>query len=184
VAVTFSMYSGQWLAVIGFLPTIYSAAGLAAATTGLLTALAAAANIVGNVAAGRLLQRGWPAPRLLRIGFAAMALAAALTFAGVEGSGAPAWLRYLGVLAFSMVGGLIPGTLFALAVRLAPGEAMLGSTVGWVQQWSALGQFAGPPLVAWVASAAASWQWTWVVTGACSLVGLALTLPIARRVRP
>jgi hypothetical protein len=38
--------------------------------------------------------------------------------------------------------------LFALAVRLAPSEGTLATTVGWVQQWSALGQFAGPPLVA------------------------------------
>ena len=40
------------------------------------------------------------------------------------------------------------------------------TTVGWMQQWSALGQFAGPPLVAWVASRAGGWQWTWVATGA------------------
>jgi CP family cyanate transporter-like MFS transporter len=29
--------------------------------------------------------------------------------------------------------------LFALAVRLAPNEGTLSTTVGWVQQWSALG---------------------------------------------
>jgi len=183
VALTFSMYSGQWLAVVGFLPSIYSAAGLPAALTGVLTALAAGANIIGNLAGGRLIHRGWPAPRLLRIGFVAMALAAALAFAGAPGQGAPAWLRYLAVLLFSMLGGLVPATLFSLAVRLAPGEAMLGSTVGWVQQWSAFGQFAGPPLVAWVASAAGGWQFTWAVSAACCAAGLALSVPIARRLR-
>jgi MFS family permease len=183
VALSFSVYSGQWLAVIGFLPAIYSAAGLSAVTTGVLTALAAGVNMVGNIVAGRLLHAGWPAPRLLRIGFVAMALAAALAFAGAAGAGAPAWLRFVAVLAFSAVGGLIPGTLFALAVRLAPGEAMLGSTVGWVQQWSAFGQFAGPPLVAWVASRVGGWELTWLVTAACCLVGLALSVPIARRLR-
>jgi CP family cyanate transporter-like MFS transporter len=64
VALAFGAYSSQWLAVIGFLPSIYSDAGVAglgrAGTT-----LAAAVNIVGNVASGRLLQRGVPAPRLL-----------------------------------------------------------------------------------------------------------------------
>jgi CP family cyanate transporter-like MFS transporter len=183
VALTFALYSGQWLAVVGFLPVIYTAAGLSAAATGVLTALAAGVNMVGNIAAGRLLHRGWPAPRLLRLGFVVMGLAAALTFAGAAGAGAPPWLRYGAVLAFSMCGGLIPGTLFALAVRLAPGEAMLGSTVGWVQQWSAFGQFAGPPAVAWLASGVGGWQFTWIVTGACSLLGLALSVPIARRVR-
>ena len=55
VAMTFAVYSGQWLAVIGFLPSIYAQAGVSGAATGVLTALAAAVNMVGNVASGRLL---------------------------------------------------------------------------------------------------------------------------------
>lgn len=182
VAVTFAMYSGQWLAVVGFLPVIYTQAGVAGATTGVLTAGAAAVNMAGNIAAGRLLQRGARAPRLLATGFATMALAATATFADTEGHGLPPALRYAAVLLFSGVGGLIPATLFALALRLAPSEGTLSTTVGWVQQWSALGQFAGPPLVAWVASAAGGWQATWLATGACSLIGLALTAALRRRI--
>jgi MFS family permease len=89
-------------------------------------------------------------------------------------------LRYGAVLLFSSVGGLIPATLFTLAVRLAPSERTLSTTVGWVQQWSALGQFAGPPLVAAVASATGGWQWTWAATGACSVAGLLLTAVLSR----
>jgi CP family cyanate transporter-like MFS transporter len=89
-------------------------------------------------------------------------------------------LRYAAVLAFSMIGGVIPGTLFSLAVRVAPGEHTLSSTVGWVQQWSAAGQFVGPPIVAWVASVVGGWHFTWLATGACSLIGLLLTALIAR----
>jgi len=184
VAVTFAMYSGQWLAVIGFLPAIYAQAGVAGGATAVFTALAAAANIAGNVGSGRLLQRGVPAPWLLAAGFATMALAALAAFAGDAGSGLPGWLRYAAVLVFSGVGGLIPATLFALALRLAPGPATLSTTVGWVQQWSALGQFAGPPAVAWVASQAGGWQWTGLLTAACSALGLVLTGAIARRLRP
>ncbi|HSM21172.1 MAG TPA: MFS transporter, partial [Rubrivivax sp.] len=184
VAVTFAMYSGQWLAVIGFLPAIYAQAGVAGGATAVLTALAAAANIAGNVGSGRLLQRGVPASRLLTAGFATMALAAVAAFAGGADGGLPGWLKYGAVLCFSGVGGLIPATLFGLALRLAPGPATLSTTVGWVQQWSALGQFAGPPAVAWVASQAGGWQWTWLVTAACSALGLLLTAAIARRLRP
>ncbi len=180
VALTFAMYSGQWLAVIGFLPVIVAQAGIPAAATGVLTAVAAAANMLGNIASGRLLQRGVPASRLLAIGFIVMALGAAATFAGADGGGLPPALRYAAVLLFSGVGGLIPGTLFSLAVRVAPGAHTLSTTVGWVQQWSSLGQFAGPPLVAWVASAAGGWQFTWLATGACSLAGLALVVLLAR----
>ena len=178
VAAIFASYSGQWLAVIGFLPTIYTQAGVPSATMGLLTALAAAANIVGNVASGRLLQRGMAPLTLLLIGFACMAGAAVLAFA--PGAAPPA-LRYGAVLVFSGVGGLIPGTLFSLALRVAPGEGSVATTVGWMQQWSAMGQFLGPPAVAWVALWAGGWQWTWVVTAACSAVGVGLAWALSRR---
>ncbi len=178
VALTFALYSGQWLAVVGFLPTIYTAAGLSGAATGVLSALAAAANIVGNVASGRLLQRGVAPRRLFILGFVTMALAATATFAGTPGL--PAWARFVAVLLFSGFGGLIPATLFAQAVRVAPGPDTLSTTVGWMQQWSAFGQFAGPPLVAAVASAAGGWQATWWVTGASSMAGLALALVLTR----
>jgi MFS family permease len=177
VAASFAAYSSQWLAVIGFLPSIYTQAGIGGATTGALTALAAAVNMVGNIGSGRLLHRGAAPTALLHGGFIAMACAAALAFAS---EGVHPVLRYVAVLAFSMIGGVIPGTLFSLAVRVAPGEHTLSSTVGWVQQWSAAGQFVGPPLVAWVASQVGGWHLTWLATGACSLLGLVLTALIAR----
>ena len=184
VAASFAMYSGQWLAVVGFLPTIYAQAGLAPTLNGLLTALAAAVNMLGNIAAGRLLQRGVAAERLLVTGFLTMALAAAAAFAGSgEGGGLPPLLRYAAVLLFSGFGGLIPATLFALALRVAPAQAAVSTTIGWVQQWSALGQFGGPPLVAWMASQAGGWHLTWLATGACSAVGLVLVALLTRRLR-
>jgi MFS family permease len=177
LALTFACYSGQWLAVVGFLPTVYRQAGVDPALTGVLTALAAAVNMVGNIGSGRLLQRGWAPPRLLATGFSAMALGAALAFAD---AGQGPWLRYVAVLVFSALGGLIPGTLFALVVRAAPGEHTLSSTVGWMQQWSAFGQFAGPPTVAWLASRMGGWQHTWLATGASAMLGLWLATRIAR----
>jgi predicted MFS family arabinose efflux permease len=180
VALSFAMYSGQWLAVIGFLPSIYVQSGIVGATAGVMTAVVAAVNMIGNIASGRLLQHGVAPSRLLRIGFATMAVSALATFAGSGDAGLPPALRYGAVLLFSSIGGLIPATLFALAVRLAPGEDTLATTVGWVQQWSAFGQFAGPPLVAAVASRTGDWQWTWVATGACSLAGLLLAGSLGR----
>ncbi len=180
VALSFAVYSSQWLAVIGFLPSIYMQAGIGGAVVGLLTALAAAVNIVGNVGSGRLLQRGLRPRTLLIAGFSAMALGAFMAFALAPGQ---PLLRYAGVLLFSMLGGMIPGTLFSLAVRLAPGDDTISTTVGWMQQWSAAGQFAGPPLVAWVAGLVGGWQWTWAVTGACSLVGGLLALQVSSALR-
>ena len=170
MALTFAMYSGQWLAVIGFLPSIYSQAGLPGSSAAWLTAGAAAVNIVGNLSAGRWLGRGVRPFTLLATGFLAMAGGALLAF----GATAHPLLQYAGVLVFSMLGGLIPATLFSLAIRLAPSLETVSTTVGWVQQWSALGQFAGPPLVAWVAVQAGGWHGTGWVTSGCCAIGLLL----------
>lgn len=172
VALSFAAYSGQWMAVIGFLPTVYAQAGLGAALAGTLTAVVALANMVGNVASGRLSQAGWDAARALRLGFGCMALCALLAYVQWHGQPlAPLWLRFGAVVLFSAAGGLIPGTLFSMAVRLAPDESTVSTTVGFMQQWTSAGQFAGPPLAAAVAMQAGGWQWTWVVTGAMCVAG-------------
>ncbi|WP_070399158.1 CynX/NimT family MFS transporter [Hydrogenophaga sp. PML113] len=168
VAVAFFLYSGQWLAVVGFLPTILAQAGVSGLLAGLLSAAAAAVNMGGNIGAGRWIARGGRPRFVMGFAYLAMGLGALLAF-GLKG--APV-VQYLAVLAFSGLGGLIPGTLFGLAVRLAPGEDTISTTVGWMQQLSALGQFVGPPFVAWVATQVGGWQLTWVVTGVASLLGL------------
>ena len=170
MALAFFLYSGQWLAVIGFLPTIYAQAGYAAAAVGGLSALAAGINMVGNIGAGRLLARGVRPGVLLGWGFCAMGIGSVITF-GLPG---PPVAQYVAVLVFSGVGGLIPGTLFGLAVVLAPDDDTVSTTVGWMQQFSALGQFLGPPLVAWVATQTGGWESTWWVTATSSLLGLLL----------
>ena len=178
VALTFAVYSSQWLAVVGFLPTIVAQAGLSPLVTGLVAAGVAAANIVGNAASGHLLQRGVAAPVLLAAGFSTMAAGAVAGFAPLLDPGSAG--RLVALLLFSAVGGLIPGTLFALAVQVAPDERAVSSTVGWMQQWSAAGQVLGPPAVAWVASAAGGWERTWLATGACCVLGVALACGLAR----
>jgi predicted MFS family arabinose efflux permease len=179
VALSFAAYSGQWLSVIGFLPSIYAQAGIAGATAGVLSALAAAVNIIGNVLAGRRLQRGGQAPVLLAGGFSAMAVGSLLAFAGPE---SPV-LRFAAVLLFSSLGGMVPSTLFNLAVRLAPAPNTVSATVGMAQQCSSLGQFVGPPLVAWAATRSGGWQSTGWVTAGSSLLGLVLAWCVHRRLR-
>lgn len=181
-ALAFFLYSGQWLAVVGFLPTIYHQAGYTGAMVALLSALAAGINMVGNIGAGWWLARGARPGVVLALAYVAMGAGSWVAFAAV---GHPVW-QYLAVLVFSGVGGLIPGTLFGLAVKLAPDNETVSTTVGWMQQFSALGQFLGPPLVAWVATQAGGWQWTWMVTGASSLLGVMLAgrLQAASRARP
>ncbi|MEK7346776.1 MAG: MFS transporter [Pseudomonadota bacterium] len=179
VALSFSMYSGQWLAVMGFLPSIYAQAGLSGAQLGMLTALVAAVNMGGNMASGRLLQRAWRPRSTLWLGFGAMALGSTVAFAAFT-EGWP-WWRFAGMLLFSGVGGLVPGTLIFLAVRLAPGEQQVASSVGWVQQLSALGQFIGPPVAAALAARAGGWQLTPLFTVGCCLGGVLLAVLAQRQ---
>ncbi|WP_280553344.1 MFS transporter [Halomonas sp. 25-S5] len=178
VAVCFAMYSSQWLAVIGFLPTIYQQAGLTGLVAGSLTALVAAINIIGNLGAGQLMHRGVAPAHLLYLGFVFTALGTFMAF-GEPTAQAPV-LRFAAILMFSAIGGVIPGALFALAVRLAPSEHTVSTTIGWMQQWSAFGQFAGPPLVAWLAAEVGGWHWTWALTGAASLLGILLAWRLGR----
>ena len=180
VALTFAVYASQWMAVVGFLPTVYAQLGLSAGMAGVLSACVALVNVSGNILSGRLLQRGWPAQRLLLIGFTCMALGAVGAYATWQGEGLSTSWRFASVLVFSAVGGLIPGTLFSCALRLAPSEGTVSTTVGYMQQWSALGQFAGPPLVGWVAARVGGWQWTWTVTVALCVGGAVLARLIGR----
>jgi MFS family permease len=92
----------------------------------------------------------------------------------------PTSVQFVAVVLFSAVGGLIPATLFSMAVRLAPSENTISTTVGYVQQWSAFGQFMGPPLVAWVAAQVGGWQLTWWVTGSLCVSGMVLARLIER----
>ncbi len=178
VALIFATYSGQWLSVIGFLPSIYTQAGLEGALVGVLTALAAVANVVGNVASGRLLHAGVGARQLLYLGFAVMTLTTWTAFSAMTAE--LPWLRYIAVLLFSSISGVIPGVLFSLAVRLAPDSSVVSTSVGWMLQLSALGQFVAPPVIGALAAWAGGWQLTWLATGCLSLLGVLLVTRVAR----
>ena len=181
VSLGFMLYSSQWMGVIGFLPTLYGQAGLSAKLAGVLTAAVAAANLLGNVASGKLQKRGLSPARCLQTGFVLMGLCALLAYVQVGGEPlAPLWLRFVAVFLFSATGGLIPATLFTTAMHLAPSPSTVSTTVGFMQQWSCVGQFAGPPLVAAVAMWMGGWQFTWLVTGSMCVLGWLLALGVNR----
>ena len=172
VALAFACYSGQWLVVIGFLPTLLQSGGVSAAAAGTMAAAASGANILGNLIGGRLLQHHVPSQKVLTIGFAAMAVGATVVFATPATT--PVAIKLAAVLLFSGVGGMIPGSLFSLAVKAAPSDDTASTALGWTTQMSMLGQFAMPPLVASLATAHGGWGLSWVVTGGLCLAGVLL----------
>jgi MFS transporter, CP family, cyanate transporter len=175
LAATFACYSSQWIAVFSFLPTFYKDAGVALELAGVLTAVGAAFNMTGNIASGLLLQRGLSRTALIAAGSLAMLAGAWLCF----GTDLPFAARYAGVLLFSSMAGLIPGTLFATTPFYAPHAGAVSTTTGLMQQGSALGQFVSPPVVAAVAVASGGWHNTWVATGTMSMLVFALAFAFA-----
>ena len=177
LAIMFAAYSGQWLAVVGFLPSIYAEAGISGIWIALLTALVAIINAAGNVLGGRLLHRGVGAERLLMLVFTLMGCMTWIAYSTVFNG--LVWLQFAAVLIFSGVGGIIPAVLFAVAVLRAPRADLVPTTIGWIQQMSALGQLSTPPIFAWVAVQVGGWSYTWWMTGLLSLIGVMLALRLS-----
>jgi cyanate permease len=167
LAVIFACYTVQYMAVMGFLPTLLQAQGASAQAAGLLSALAVIANAAGNLSVGALIARGAVPRRLIAAACLVMLVAAA----GIYLQALPATLRYLLVVSLAAVGGLIPASIFALVPRLAQDRHSTATTMGFVVQFSHLGQLAGPPAVAAVAAAAGGFQLSALVLMPAALGG-------------
>ncbi|MBW7981682.1 MFS transporter [Enterobacillus tribolii] len=178
VAICFSLYTGQWVAIISFLPIIYHEAGISGPLMGTFTAVAAGVNIIGNLMAGRLLQRGVAARSLLMVAFSTMIVTAFIAFGLNVSSG----VQFVAITLFSAVGGLAPATLFNLAVKVSVSPRTIPITIGWQQHWISFGQFAGPIIVAFVVDYTHGWQWVWVLTSAWGALGIVLALVLCRAI--
>jgi predicted MFS family arabinose efflux permease len=143
LATTFLLYSLMFFALFSFLPVLLQQRlQVDASTVGLLAALASAANIVGNLAAGALL------PRLGRtvLGTAAAA-AMGLCALGIFVPVLPPWAAFVLCLVFSAMGGLVPSSLLSSVPQVTPTPAQGALAVGLLMQGSNLGQALGPLLV-------------------------------------
>lgn len=167
LAASFGTYAFAYLAVIGFLPTyMIEQRGIPVAAAGLLAALVVAANVVGNLAAGPLQARGAKRWVLIAIAAIAMGLCAPVIFG--EGIG-DEW-RYLACLAFSAVGGLAPGALFASVPHNVPHPSLIATTSGLMMQGSNTGSTLGPPALALLVTWSGGWQpGAWLL---CAALGL------------
>jgi cyanate permease len=167
LAVIFAFYTVQYMAVMGFLPSILQAQGTSAQAAGLFSALAVMANAAGNLSVGALLARGAVPWRLIGAACLVMLVAAA----GIYLQALPGALRYLLVVTLAAAGGLIPASIFALVPRVAQDRHSTATTMGFVVQFSHLGQLVGPPAVAAVAAAAGGFQLSALVLMPAALGG-------------
>ena len=179
LALTFGLYSLQYLAVVGFLPTIYQAHGLSSGVAAFLTGVVIFGNIVGNVVAGALVHRGVEPGTLAAIALAVMGLSAIVIYA----TWAPFPLTVASAVCFTTFGGLLPASIFAAVPRLAPSPALTGPANGLAVQVSNIGSIIGPPLVAAVASWAGNWSFSPVVLSTAAAAGIVTALIVRQRGR-
>jgi predicted MFS family arabinose efflux permease len=173
--IVFACYTAQWMAVVGFLPSIYRSAGLDGPWPGLLSALVGGVNVIGAVSAGPLLQRGLSERRIAFWAFLAMSAASLATFA-------VAWdeqhnglvIQLVLITAFSAIGGLIPAALTRYSVHIAPPGGSVTAVLGLTQQIFNVGNFLGPMLIALLATQAGGWNTAWWFTCGISLLGMLL----------
>ncbi|WP_254455735.1 CynX/NimT family MFS transporter [Paeniglutamicibacter quisquiliarum] len=180
--VVFGCYTVQWMAVVGFLPTLYGESGLSGTHAGVLSAIVGGLNGVGAIITGILLQRGAPARALLFVSFVLMAAASLLTFA-IDWSPVPGGLAWqvacVGFFSFS--GAMIPATMTRMAVDLAPEGGSAPAAMGLMQQIYNVGNFTGPMIVAWLAMGTGGWSSTWWMTGAFAVLGIILSAVLVGR---
>jgi predicted MFS family arabinose efflux permease len=145
MALAFGTYTFQYLALSGLLPALLvDRKGLSIAAAGTVSAIAVAANAVGNMSAGALVRLGVPVWSILAGAFTFVGLAAL----GIFADAAP--IALVAVLAAASLGltGLIPGSIYAAAPRLAPTSAILAIALGLINQASNLGNLSGPAAMA------------------------------------
>lgn len=169
----FGVYAGQWLSLVGFLPTIYQQNQLSLQLAGALTACVTIANAVGTFICGLLLQRGLLPKTLVQSGFMVMMLCT-LGFYLFKDQ-LLFLLQYSLVFAFSLFGGLVAAIVFSQALRFAAQPIAISTTVGLVLQFSATSQFVLPPTVAVIVSTTQSWFWVGILMAVFSIIGILLS---------
>lgn len=179
LAIIFACYTSQWITVTGFLPTLYVKQGLELKLAGMLVSLVVLANLGGTFGAGMLLQRGWKPKTLLTSGFIAMLGSSCLVFA------VNSWLlfelQFVSAVLFSLIGGMIPTTVFAITLHYAPRAYAAAACVGLVLQISACAQFFIPTLSAALVTATQYWANLALITVCLSILGILMTAFLFKR---
>ncbi|RAU22444.1 MFS transporter [Paramagnetospirillum kuznetsovii] len=176
LALAFIPYSATYAALTGFLPTLLmERMGVSAGEAGLMAALAAAANIIGNLASGPLLRTGVSRRRAMAGAFLVMLLGCA----GIFQSWMPPLAAYGLCLLVTGTAGLLPSCILGAASVYAPSINLVPVALGLFMQGSNLGQLLGPVVVG---AAVAAWGWgaASAILVPAGLAGMGLALSLRR----
>ena len=176
LAAIFTTYALQWLAVMGFLPTLLAEDyGLSSGRASVFTAIMVAMNVPGNLMGGWLLHRGFRRWKLIAFASVVMGACSLAIYSPVL----PFAPRYTACLLFSLVGGLVPASALGGAPLYAPTPRHVATTNGLIVQGGQFGQVIGPPALAVIVSAGGGWSSAPWLLGGSAAVGVALSLGLA-----
>lgn len=175
IGMVFACYTAQWIAVLGFLPSIYRSVGLEGPLPGIFSAVVGGVNAVGALSAGPLIQRGLSERTIIFWTFLAMSAASVATFAvGWETVANGTVIQFVFIAVFSAVGGLIPASVTRYSVRIAPTDGSVAAVLGLTQQIFNVGNFLGPMLFAFLTTSTGGWSTIWWLTCGLSAAGMTL----------
>lgn len=179
IAASFAIYSLQFFALFSFLPVLLiERMGVSVGTAGLLSAVACCANIIGNLAAGVLLERGVARWMLVAAASTVMGLAALGIFLPVLGE----MPTFVLCLVFSGVGGVLPATLIGTSATVAPSPRLVPMAVGLLMLGSNLGQMVGPVIVGGAVDAL-GWSAAAAIVAMAGVLGVLLAFGLRRAMR-
>ncbi|WP_429807953.1 CynX/NimT family MFS transporter [Ensifer sp. B1-9] len=142
--VLFSLFSLMSFTLSSFLPILLvERLNVPLATVGIISAVITLVNVVGNLAAGHMLSRGFARGRLIATAAVLMGASGLWIFLGQSGDVLTVGLCLL----FSAIGGVIPATLISSVPILSPRPALAPMAMGLLMQGSNLGQLVGPVAV-------------------------------------
>ena len=178
VVAGFVCYSSLYQSLTAFLPTILATEyGVTLARSAHLGALVVVANVVGNLAAGWLIGRGFIPWKLLTLSFLAMGICATLVFSGFS----EPLLKTLAGILFSAFGGIFPGTAFVLAARYSVKPSHMALMAGFMLQGAGIGQTIGPLMVSSVVEFSGDWNFANLVVVGMAGIGLTCALLLRKR---
>jgi MFS family permease len=175
LALCFGLYGFQFLTVLGFLPTLlFEEAGLDQGLASVLTAIALAVSVPGNLLGGWLMQRG--AKRWTLIATASMTMG--LCAFGIFSGSTSFLFRYTAAVVFMGIGGILPPTVIHGAIAHAPSLELVATSNGILMQGVQTGQLVGPPLVAAAVSYKGDWQIAAWVLSVIALIAVGLSFSL------
>lgn len=154
IGASFGLYTLQYVVIMSWLPSVMvETRHIPLGTAGLLTALAIAVNIIGNLIAGWGLRQNIRHGVLIGVTGALMALSAAVIFSEL-----PDLWRYFGCISLSLWGGMLPGSVLASVPVLAPSPSQIGAVNGFAVQGSNIGLLLGPPIAGAIVALTGTWD--------------------------